>query len=280
MKRYESQLKGMLRILEISYIIGLVLAIICAIANYKSFSITILGEAIVLGLLFGSFIAVIWTCIVGKGSRFTNYAINIITSLFGGLFGAGFGSMFLIIFFAIKFFVYILVAIIFALFLIISFPVSITYMTIMYFIEKNKGEINDALADKLDKIVPLTAGVLTIVIVILIFSPQKPNSNDISSIEPAKESITQENVQENTSSTENASDSELIKTHIDLLDGVDVTFSGICPSIDVVITLPDRDYFDYVDTGTLTESIEANNGDIYTVEFNYKEKEMKEAGYS
>lgn len=168
MKRYEYQMKNLLATLAKGFGIGLVVSFLLALLIEGGFSISVIGYALLIDLIVGSLISMFMTSSSGTQGGLANAAVNAGRGMIGGLFSAGFGGGVGMVFFIIELFFYGIIAGVLFLFAAISFPLTIVYTLVMFLIEKFKGEIDDGVADILDKIVPVVAFVITAIIIILI----------------------------------------------------------------------------------------------------------------
>lgn len=169
MKRYEEQLKNMLIYLAEGFGIGLIGGFILSWINYKEICGDFFGMGLVLGILIGGAASMILMSAKGVKNAAANSALGIIRNMFGGLFTAGVGSGLLLFIFLLKMMLYIIIALILFLFMMISFPLTIIYTVVMYFVEKRGKDIDADTADKLDKIVPIIAFVITALILYILF---------------------------------------------------------------------------------------------------------------
>lgn len=164
MKRYEAQLDYLKKLLLIDFIAGLVLSIAaCFLLGAFELSIDTLFEIILFGFVFGSLITVIR---MNKGG--TDKVGVSIFKVIGSLvripaFSFNSGLLGLQI---LKFMFSMFLLLVVLTFEVVATPVTIIYIVVMYFIEKNK-EIDDSVADILDKVVPVVGSIIFIALIIL-----------------------------------------------------------------------------------------------------------------
>ena len=84
--------------------------------------------------------------------------------LVGGVFG-GIG----IVLFVLACMVLAIPMIVLILYLLISYPLSIIYTVVMYFVEKAKNGIDENVSNWLDKIVPVLSAIIIVIIGVVFF---------------------------------------------------------------------------------------------------------------
>ena len=203
MKRYETQLKNLGKLLLVNYGIGFVGAIVLAILIKDKNILNIIFELVFFGFLFGSIITVVR--MNTKGVETAGIAsFKILSSLikfpsfsFSSIF-SGFQFVKIVVS------IFLLIGIV--LFEIVATPVTIIYIIVMYFIEKKK-EISESLADTLDKVIPVIGAIITIIMIFALLNgtSSKPtvgeNKPSVNNIESSSDSIvpqkTEESIKEN-----------------------------------------------------------------------------------
>ena len=179
MKRYEEQLNKMLVFLGIGYGVGVIAAFVLSWLSYKEICSDFFMMGIVLWILIGSAISMIIISTRGIQNAAVNASVGIIRSMFGGLFTAGIGSGLLLFIFILKIMAYLMITLVLALFMIVSFPLTIIYTVVMYFMEKSGKEISDDTADTLDKIVPVAAFIITAILLYVIFKSGNGDNKEV-----------------------------------------------------------------------------------------------------
>ena len=221
MKRYEMQLDNMLIYLGEGYVIGLVIAFIISWISYKEICVDFFGMGVVLAILIGSAISMILMSAKGIQNAALNMSFGFIKNLFSSFFSAGFGSGLLLFISFLKFMFCIFVSMIIFLYMMVSFPLTILYTVIMYFVEKAGKDIDESTANKLDKLVPIISFLITALILYILFKGNDENSVNIENYtisENAELEKTAENneekpdltASENLAATSTAASSELV----------------------------------------------------------------------
>lgn len=167
MGRYASKLKDIIGITIKGYGVGYIISLILGYFILGGFSWSMFGDALVLDVFVGSGIVLFKSGSSGMQNTLASAAVNAARGMLGSVFSAGFGWGIGMVFFVCKLVFFGVIAVVLILFAMISYPVNVLYTTVMYLIEKYKGDIDDELADTLDKWVPII-GVVIVIIVLFI----------------------------------------------------------------------------------------------------------------
>ena len=167
--RYQEQMREMLISLALGYGVGYVLSQILTCLVVSGFTLAAFLSALLIDILLGSIISII--IMANKGlaaAHLYSLLFSLGKSVIYTLISAICGSTLGVVLFCLLMFVLAVPAISIIIYMAISFPLTIVYITVMYFIEKARNGISDNVADWLDRIVPIVSGLLTLFLGILI----------------------------------------------------------------------------------------------------------------
>lgn len=161
MGRYESKLKNLIGITIKGYGIGYIISLILGCFISGGFSWDMFGNALVLDVIIGSSIAIYMATSSGMQNSLATVAINAGKGMLGSAFSAGFGWGFGMVISICKLVIFGMIALALFLFAAISYPLTLIYTAVMYLIERKNGEIDETMAELLDKVVPVIAAIVT-----------------------------------------------------------------------------------------------------------------------
>lgn len=173
MGTYEMELKQMGWKIGISFAIASILGIVFSITSdafATSFNYGI-GNALAIGIMLGSLIAIFWTSKNNMIPSLANLALGVVKNLFwacvhssfsNGLIGMAFSLIGALICMALGFVV--------LLFLSISFPLTLVFLIVMTVLERMDRLPSEEITAVLNKSMPVISGVVSVAITWAMFS--------------------------------------------------------------------------------------------------------------
>lgn len=167
--RYQEQMKNLLKSLAIGHGIGLVVSFLLGWLAMGEIEESTFIFTVCFDLFVGTAISIlVFMRYKSSVTAFFNMILSFLKTAFLAVFGTCIGTPIGWVFLALFVVVFAIPVLFVLIYMIISFPLTIIYITIMFIVEKIKKSISDRAANILDKIVPVISGILSILIVVLI----------------------------------------------------------------------------------------------------------------
>lgn len=173
MGTYEMELKQMGKKIGISFAIASILGIVFSITSdafANSFSYGV-GNALAIGIMLGSLIAIFWTAKSNMMPSLANLALGVVKNLFWGCVHSMFTNGLIgMAFCLLGAFICLILGFVVMLFLSISFPLTLVFLIVMTVLERMERLPSEEITAVLNKSMPVVCGIASVAITWAMFS--------------------------------------------------------------------------------------------------------------